>query len=75
MGFFAKRIIAKQSEYSWIKCICIFHVLTVRGLSGNKGASAPCMGLPGNAEAPLATCLLYNEYHKSGNFRGENILR
>ena len=34
--------------------MCIFHVLTVRGLSGSEGASTPCMGLPGNAEAPLA---------------------
>ena len=34
--------------------MCIFHVLTVRGLSGSEGASASCMGLPGNAEAPLA---------------------
>ena len=38
--------------------MCIFHVLTVRGLSGSKGASAQCMGLLGNAEAPLATRLL-----------------
>ena len=47
--FFAKSIIAKRFEYSWIKRMCIFHVLTVRGLSGSEGASVPCMGLPGNA--------------------------
>ena len=40
--------------------MCIFHVLTVRGLSGSEGASAPCMGLPGNAKALLATCLVYH---------------
>ena len=34
------------------QCMCIFHVLMVRGLSGSEGASAPCMGLPGNAEVP-----------------------
>ena len=44
--------IAKQVEYSRIKRIYIFHVLTVRGLAGSEGASAPCMGLPGNAKAP-----------------------
>ena len=49
--------IAKQVEYSRIKRMCIFHMLTVRGLAGSEGASAPCMGLPGNAEAPLATHL------------------
>ena len=37
--------------------MCIFHVLMVRGLPGSEGASAPCIGLPGNAEVPLATCL------------------
>ena len=50
--------IAKQFEYSRIKRMCIFHMLTVRGLVGSEGASAPCMGLPGNAEAPLATRLV-----------------
>ena len=29
--------------------MCIFHALTVRGLSGSEGASVPCIGLPGNA--------------------------
>ena len=48
----AKSIIAKQFEYSRIKRMCIFHVLTVRGLSGSEEASALCMGLPGIAEAP-----------------------
>ena len=38
--------------------MCIFHVLTVRGLPGNEGASSPCMGFPGNAEALLATRLV-----------------
>ena len=32
--------------------MCIFHVLTVRGLPGSEGATAPCMGLPGNGYAP-----------------------
>ena len=27
----------------------VFHVLTVRGLSGSEGPFTPCMGLPGNA--------------------------
>ena len=53
--------IAKQVEYSRIKRMCIFHELTVRGLPGSEAASAPCMGLPGNAEAPLATRLLKKE--------------
>ena len=56
--FFCKKYYSKQFEYSWIKRMCIFHVLTVRGLSGSEGASMPCMGLPGNAEAPLVTRLL-----------------
>ena len=38
--------------------MCIFHVQTVRGLPGSEGASTPCMGLPGNVEAPLAMRLL-----------------
>ena len=50
--FFIKSIIAKQFEGSQIKRMCIFHVLTVRGLSGREGASVSCMGLLGNAEAP-----------------------
>ena len=37
--------------------MCIFHVLMVMGLPGSEGASALCMALPGNAEAPLATRL------------------
>ena len=37
--------------------MCIFHELTVKGLSGSEGVSMLCMGLPGNTEAPLATCL------------------
>ena len=49
--FFAKSIIAKQFEDSRIKHMCIFHMLTVRGLP-SEGASVPSMGLPGNAEAP-----------------------
>ena len=57
MGFFANSIITKQFEYSQIKRMCIFHVLTVRGLSDSKGGSVPCMGLPSNAEAPLAMYL------------------
>ena len=56
--------IAKQVEYSRIKRMCIFHVLTVRGLAGSEGASAPCMGLPGNAEAPLATRLLLHSIYR-----------
>ena len=55
--FFTKSIIAKRFEGSRIKCLCIFHVLMVRGLPGSEGASVPCMGLPGNVEAPLATRL------------------
>ena len=52
--FLTKSIIAKQFEGSRIKRMCIFHVPTVRGLPGSEGTSAPCMGLPSNAEAPLA---------------------
>ena len=33
--FFTKSIIRKQFEYSRIKRLCIFHVTTVRGLSGS----------------------------------------
>ena len=58
MFFFTKSIIAKQFEGSRIKCMCIFHVLTVRGLPGSEEASVPCMGLVGNAKAPLATRLV-----------------
>ena len=44
MAFLQKvYIIAKQFEDSRIKRMCIFHVLTVRGLPGSEGASAPCM--------------------------------
>ena len=39
----------------------IFHMLTVRGLPGSEGASASCMGLPGNMEAPLPTRLYYDD--------------
>ena len=42
MLFFAKSIIAKQFEYSRIKRMCIFHVLTVKGLRGSRAAR----GLP-----------------------------
>ena len=45
--------------------MCIFHVLMVRGLSGSKGASMPCVGLPGKVKAPLAVracCLLQLKY-------------
>ena len=38
--FFAKSIIAKQFEYSRIKHMCIFHVLTVRGSRAVRGL--PC---------------------------------
>ena len=38
--FFTKSIIAKQFEGSRIKRMCIFHVLTVRGLHGREGASS-----------------------------------
>ena len=37
--------------------MCTFHVLMVRRLPDSEGASALCMGLPGNSEAPLATYL------------------
>ena len=47
--FFTKSIIAKQFKGSRIKCMCIFHVLTVRGLPGSEGASTSCMWLLGNA--------------------------
>ena len=56
--FLIKSIIAKQFEGSRIKRMCIFHVLTVRGLPGSEGASASCMGLPGNTEAPYTTRLI-----------------
>ena len=57
VSFYIKSVIAKQFEGSRIKRMCIFHVLTVRGLPGSEGDSASRMGLPGNAEAPLAMCL------------------
>ena len=44
--YFAKSIIAKQFEDSRIKRMCIFHVLTVRGLPRSEGASTLCMRLP-----------------------------
>ena len=52
MCFFTKNIIAKQFEGSRVKCMWIFHVLTDRGL-------------PGNAEAPLATRLHINFHAKN----------
>ena len=36
--------------------MCLFHVLTVRGLSGSEGASTPFKGLLA-IRKPLATCL------------------
>ena len=41
---FFKSIIAKQFEGSWIKHMCTFHVLKVRGFPGSEGASVLCMG-------------------------------
>ena len=77
MLFFTKSIIAKQFEGSQIMHMCIFHVLRVRGLPGSKGASVPCMGLPGNAEAPLVTRLgryiLYSSHYSCVNLSRTNI--
>ena len=52
MCFFTKSITVKQFEGSRIKRMCIFRMLTVRGLPGSEGASASCTGLPGNAMPP-----------------------
>ena len=70
MCLFTKSIIAKLFEGSWIKRMCIFHVLMVRGLPGSVGASVSCMGHPGNTEAPLATRLkkfVFGKEVKSSN--------
>ena len=51
-GVFTKSIIAKQFEGSRIKCMCIFHVLMVRGALGQRGGFRAARGLPGNADTP-----------------------
>ena len=53
--------------------MCIFHVLTVRGLPGSEGASAPCMGLPGKAEVPLATRLCTHTVHNYGSLLNNHV--
>ena len=47
----AKSIIAKQFEHSRINRMCIFHVLTVKGLPSSKGASGRHGSPPGYALA------------------------
>ena len=39
-------IIAKQCEGSWIKCMCIYYLLTVTRLPGSERACASCMVEP-----------------------------
>ena len=50
--FVAKSIIAKKFEYSQIKRMCIFHVLTVRRLSGSEGAPRRIWGFRAMRKPP-----------------------
>ena len=69
--FVCKSIIANQFKHSRVKHMCIFHVFTVRGLSGSKEASAPSIGLPNSTEAPLATRL---HVHTHISYNVHNLL-
>ena len=49
---FFKSIIAKQFEGSWIKHMCIFHVLKVRGVPGQRGGFCAVYGVLGQCGSP-----------------------